>query len=89
MVRSNGVVSFIKSIAQHFTHFLAGFIAGSAVDDHPVFSVTLTFLFLIYEYSERQVIGDKMFPEVMEYTFGYVLGWMCFTITKIVLFIIF
>jgi len=64
----------LRDIKNHLAHFMAGLLAGFFIIYLPLFSYLLTFLFLAYEYSENRIVHDKMFPEIKEYTVGYVLG---------------
>ena len=54
-----------------FIHFIAGFIAGVSP---PFYSVMITLLFLIYEFIEKTIIHDRMYPEVREFTAGFACG---------------
>ena len=71
----NRLIFYFLLIVKHFTHFITGLLAGFVLDYDPLFSIMLTFLFVLYEYSERKVVRDKMFPEIAEYTIGFVFGW--------------
>jgi hypothetical protein len=55
-------------------HVILGIIAGLLIVDLPVAALTLTALFLIYEYVEETKVLDEMYVEVKEYTGGYLIG---------------
>jgi hypothetical protein len=55
-------------------HVILGIIAGLLIVDLPVAALTLTVLFLIYEYVEETKVLDEMYLEVKEFTGGYLIG---------------
>jgi hypothetical protein len=55
-------------------HVILGIIAGLLIVDLPIAALTLTALFLIYEYVEETKVLDEMYLEVKEYTGGYLIG---------------
>jgi hypothetical protein len=55
-------------------HVVLGIIAGLLIVDLPVAALTLTALFLIYEYVEETKVFDEMYLEVKEFTGGYLIG---------------
>jgi hypothetical protein len=55
-------------------HVILGFFVGLHILSHPVAALTLTALFLIYEYVEETKVLDEMYLEVKEFTGGYLIG---------------
>ncbi len=55
-------------------HILIGFIAGIIVWLSPAASCIITVLFILYEFFEKQVVEDETYPEIREYTTGYIIG---------------
>jgi hypothetical protein len=55
-------------------HVALGAIAGLLILKYPIASLTLTALFLIYEYVEETKVLDEMYLEVKQFTGGYLIG---------------
>jgi len=65
-------------------HYLAGGVSGFTLYLYPLFSIILLALFLMYEISEWYIERDTLFPEIREYTVGYVAGFIMFLIVKLI-----
>lgn len=70
---------------QRIIHFITGFMAGYLLDIYMPFSIILLILFLLYEFSEWRITHDTLFPEMREFTSGYVAGFITYLIIKAIL----
>jgi hypothetical protein len=61
-------------LISRIVHVALGIIAGLLILKYPIASLTLTALFLIYEYVEETKVLDEMYLEVKEFTGGYLIG---------------
>jgi hypothetical protein len=61
-------------LISRIVHVALGIIAGLLIVDLPVAALTLTALFLAYEYVEETKVLDEMYLEVKEFTGGYLIG---------------
>jgi len=64
----------LKEIFYKAAHIIAGYIAGAIVWLSPTASCIITLLFLIYELVEKYTIKDMGYPEIRQYTIGYIAG---------------
>ena len=55
-------------------HIIHGFIAGLISIQSLALSAFLWMQFLVYEYVEWKIKHDKMYPELREWSIGYVIG---------------
>ena len=69
-----------RHLKEKFAHYLSGVLAGLTLYAYTLFSIILIILFLIYEVSEWYIERDKLFPEIKEFTIGYVVGYMAYLI---------
>ena len=64
----------LKEILCKTVHVVVGYIAGALVWLSPTASCIITILFLIYEVIEKYTIKDAGYPEIRQYTAGYIVG---------------
>ena len=69
-----------KHLKEKFAHYLSGVLAGLTLYTYPLFSTILIILFIMYEVSEWYIERDKLFPELREFTIGYILGFVIYLI---------
>ena len=65
-----------KYLKQKAAHYISGLLGGYFIAQHPLFSIILLILFILYEYSEWIESKDTFFPEVRSFTIGYVIGYI-------------
>ena len=75
----------MRSIKTTLAHFVTGFLSGFFIVEYPLFSIFLLILFILYEFSEWKITHDTLFPEIREYTIGYILGFMTYFAITILL----
>lgn len=66
-------------------HLFAGFLSGFFLYLYTSFSIILLILFLLYEFSEWKITHDTLFPEIREFTSGYVAGFITYLVIKAIL----
>jgi len=63
-----------KKLMCKLAHMVHGFIAGFLAIEKLSLSVFMYFQFLLYEAVEWKVKKDRMYPELCEWSIGFVLG---------------
>ncbi len=72
-----------RYLKEKSAHISTGVLSGFSIINHPIFSVMLTLLFILYELSEFYIRRDTYFPEIKEYTVGFIFGYLIFVILRL------